>query len=343
MNLKQEIINFSKKIGLRAGFTSAEPFLKEKEILVKKRAKNLISPFEEQDIERRCNPQILLPGSRTIICFAMGYLVNPYDPVETDLDQIKSGPKGKISRYAKVKDYHFVLVKKLEEMVDFISKKEAGRFKIMVDTGSLMEKAAAQRAGLGWIGENTCLFTPELGSWVFLGEILTDIEIEPDTTMENRCDGCGRCIKACPTGALMAPFQINPHRCLSYITQKRGFIPEEFRRPLGNRIFGCDTCQEVCHNNCDVKIPNHIEFIPDIPLERDLEQLAKLSKQDFNKMFRDTAMGWRGRNVIRRNAVCALGNIRDENTIKLLGSLTEDLSETVREQALWSLKNHPHL
>lgn len=176
-----------------------------------------------------------------------------------------------------------------------------------------------------------------------LGEILTDIEIEPDTPMENRCDGCGRCIKACPTGALMAPFQINPHRCLSYITQMRGFIPEEFRRPLGNRIFGCDTCQEACPNNRNVKIPNHREFAPDMPLERDLEKLAKLSKQDFNKVFRDTAVGWRGRNVIRRNAVCAIGNCKDVNTIKLLESLTKDLSETVREQARWSLTNHPCL
>ena len=344
MNLKREIIHFAKKIGLdRVGFTTAEPFLKEKEILADRMARNLVSPFEEQDMELRWDPQKLLPGVKTIICFAMGYLMNPYDPMETSPDEIKGGPVGKISRYAKVKDYHFVLVKKLEEIVDFISKKEAGQFKIMVDTGSLMEKVAAQRAGLGWIGENTCLFTPELGSWVFLGEILTDIEIEPDTPMENRCDGCGRCIKACPTGALMAPFQINPHRCLSYITQIRGFIPEEFRKPLGNRIFGCDTCQEACPNNRNVEIPNHREFVPDIPLERDLKKLTKLSKQDFSKVFRDTAAGWRGRNVIRRNAVCAIGNSKDVNTIKLLESLTKDLSQTVREQALWSLNNHPCL
>lgn len=141
----------------------------------------------------------------------------------------------------------------------------------------------------------------------------------------------------------MAPFQINPHRCLSYITQIRGFIPEEFRKPLGNRIFGCDTCQEACPNNRNVEIPNHREFVPDIPLERDLKKLTKLSKQDFSKVFRDTAAGWRGRNVIRRNAVCAIGNSKDVNTIKLLESLTKDLSQTVREQALWSLKNHPCL
>lgn len=340
MNLKQEIIHFAKQIGFdQVGFTTAEPFLKEKEILAEKQAKNLISPFEEQDIKLRCNPQKILPGAKTIICFAMGYLVNPYDPVETAPDEIKGGAVGKISRYAKAKDYHFVLAKKLEKMVDFISKKEAGQFKIMVDTGSLMEKAAAERAGLGWIGENTCLFTPELGSWVFLGEILTDIEIEPDAPVDSRCNGCGRCVKACPTGALMAPFQINPHKCLSYITQMRGSIPEEFRRPLGNRVFGCDTCQEACPNNMNVKIPNHTEFKPEIPLKQDLERLVKLTKRDFNKVFKGTAAGWRGRNVIRRNAVCALGNMRDVKYKKLLEILTDDPSEIVSNQALWSLKN----
>ncbi|NLZ52841.1 MAG: tRNA epoxyqueuosine(34) reductase QueG [Thermoanaerobacteraceae bacterium] len=340
MNLKQEVICFAKKIGFdRMGFTTAEPFFKEKKILAEKMAKNLLSPFEEQDIKLRCDPNKILAGAKTIICFAMGYLVNHHYPVKTDPDEINGDSAGKISRYARIKDYHFVLAKKLEKMVDFISKKEAGQFKIIVDTGSLLEKAAAQRAGLGWIGENTCLFTPELGSWVFLGEIITDIEFEPDTPMVSKCDSCGRCVKACPTGALMAPFQINPYRCLSYITQMRGFIPEEFQRPLGNRVFGCDTCQEACPHNMNVKIPDHIEFKPEFPLETNLEKLAKLSKRDFNKVFKVTAAGWRGRNVIRRNAVCALGNMRDVKYKKLLETLSDDPSEIVSKQALWSLKN----
>jgi len=340
MNLKQEVIYFAKQIGFdKVGFTLAKPFLKEKEILAEKMAKNLVTPFEEQDIKLRCDPKKFLPGAKTIICFAMGYLVNPYDPVETAPDEINGHSLGKISRYARIKDYHYVLTKKLEKMVDFISKKEAGQFKIIVDTGSLLEKAAAQRAGLGWIGENTCLFTPELGSWVFLGEILTDIELEPDTPMVSKCDSCGRCVRACPTGALMAPFQINPYRCLSYITQMRGFIPEEFQRPLGNRVFGCDTCQEACPHNKNVKIPDHIEFKPEFPLETNLEKLAKLSKRDFNKVFKVTAAGWRGRNVIRRNAVCALGNTGEAQHIKLLDALRSDPSEIVSKQALWSLKN----
>lgn len=340
MNLKQEVICFAKQLGFdRVGFTTAEPFLKEEEILLKKKAKNLLSPFEENDIKLRCYPNKILPGAKTIICFAMGYLVDPYAPEETPSGKIKGHLQGKISRYARVKDYHFVLGNKLMEIVDFISNKQKGTFKIMVDTSSLMEKAAAQRAGLGWIGQNTCLFTPELGSWVFLGEILTDIEFEPDTPIDSRCDGCGRCVKACPTGALIAPFQINPHKCLSYITQMRGSIPEEFQKPLGNRVFGCDTCQEACPHNKNVKIPNHPEFKPAFPLETNLEKLATLSKGDFNKIFKETAAGWRGRNVLRRNAVCSMGNVGDAKCKKLLEALTDDPSEIVREQAIWSLKN----
>jgi len=340
MNLKQEVISFAKKIGFDlVGFTTAGPFLKEKEILAEKKARNLLSPFEETDVELRCDPNKILPGARTIICFAMGYLVEPYEPEETCQDNINGDLLGKISRYARVKDYHFILTKKLRAIVDFISNKQPGTFKIEVDTGGLLEKAAAQRAGLGWIGENTCLFTPELGSWVFLGEILTDIEFEPDRPIESRCNGCGRCIRACPTGALMAPFQINPNRCLSCITQMRGFIPEEFRRPLGNRVFGCDTCQEACPHNMNVKIPNHKEFKPQFPLETSLAKLAKLNKHDFDKAFKATAAGWRGRNVIRRNAVCAMGNMGDVRHKELLEELVDDPSEIVREQALWSLKN----
>lgn len=343
MDIKQDIICFSKEIGLdKVGFTTAKPFLQEKEVLLERKAKNLISPFEEQDIEIRCNPEKSLPGAKTIICFAMGYLIYPQSSLEVVSSHIesRSRPEGKISRYAQVKDYHVILTEKLRHVVDFISKKRSGRFKIIVDTGSLIEKAAARRAGLGWIGENTCFFTPELGSWIFLGEILTDIEIEPDSPIESNCNGCGSCVSACPTGALTAPFQINPYRCLSYITQMRGHIPEEFRKVLGDRIFGCDTCQEVCPCNQKVKIPNHKEFIPDIPVERDLEKLAILSKQDFNMIFNNIAAGWRGRNVIRRNAVCALGNLRNENTRKLLDTLTKDPSEIVREQARWSLQNY---
>lgn len=349
MGLKEDIKKFAKDIGLDAvGFASANPFLEEKKILEQKKAKGLLSPFEEQDVELRCYPERLLPGAKTIICFAMGYLIKPYRPEETGPANEGNGsglkhPRGKISRYAMVKDYHYVLMDKLKAVIEFISKRKQGRFMIFVDTGSLMDKAAARRAGIGWIGENTCLFTPDLGSWVFLGEILTDIEMEPDEPARDLCDHCGRCVKACPTGALMAPFQINPHRCLSYITQMRGSLPEEFRKPMGSRIFGCDTCQEACPKNNSVRIPHHPEFVPDQPLTSNLLKLATIDKRDFERVFKPTAAGWRGRNVLRRNAICALGNMGKgetdkENVMLLLKKLACDPSEMIREQAGWSFE-----
>lgn len=367
MKLKEDIKHFAKHLGFDAiGFTSAEPFLEEKDILEDKKEKGLLSPFEEQDIEMRCYPEKLMLGARTIICFSMGYLINPYEPEETGSEGsepiIPPVFCGKISRYAMVKDYHNVMMEKLEAIAEFILRRRPGQVKIFVDTGGLMDKACAKRAGIGWIGENTCLFTPELGSWVFLGEILTDIDIEPDEPGKDYCDHCGKCVKACPTGALIAPYQIDPHRCLSYITQMRGTIPEEFRAPLGNRIFGCDTCQEACPKNKSVKIPNHQEFVLGLPITTDLFKLAFLNKRDFERIFRPTASGWRGRNILRRNAICALGNIvrhtdrHDEGIIgkdlmknherkvyergivSFLLRLVNDPSETVREQARWSLK-----
>ncbi|MCR4429902.1 MAG: tRNA epoxyqueuosine(34) reductase QueG [Tepidanaerobacteraceae bacterium] len=372
MGLKEDVKKFAKGIGLDAvGFASVEPFLQEKEILLEKKARGLLSSLEEQDVEFRCHPERLFPGARTIICFAIGYLINPYKCEETVLANEGDGSglkqfHGKISRYAMVKDYHCVMMVKLKAIVKFISEKKHGRFKIFVDTGSLMDKAAARRSGIGWIGENTCLFTPELGSWVFLGEILTDIEFEPDKPAPDLCDHCGKCVQACPTGALTAPYQMNPHRCLSYITQKRGPILEEFRKLLGSRIFGCDTCQEACPKNKSVRIPHHPEFVPDFPLITDLTELAIIDKTGFERIFKPTAAGWRGRNVLRRNAICALGNvwtnyergnspkninaylagkkaddfrrICEKDVLALLDKLAADPSEIIREQAGWTMQ-----
>lgn len=319
------------------GFAGAEPFLKERQILLEKNSRGLLSAFEEQDIDMRCYPERHLPGAKTIISCAMGYLVAPYEPEETPL------PKdvrylGKISRYARIRDYHRVLGHKLKKIAEYISRRKYHQYQIFVDTGSLMDKAVAVRAGLGWLGENTCLFTPKYGSWVFLGEILTDIYFEPDEPMKSQCDHCGACVKACPTGALMAPFQINPHRCLSYITQLRGGIPDEFREPLGNRLFGCDTCQEACPKNRDVQVPNHPEFASKIPVEQDLWRWVHISKGDFDREYKATAASWRGRNVLRRNALCAIGNSGDKACLSRLENLLDDPSEIVRNQAQWAIE-----
>ncbi|WP_148866601.1 tRNA epoxyqueuosine(34) reductase QueG [Thermosediminibacter litoriperuensis] len=335
MSVKEKIINYAKSVGVdKVGFTTAEPFLAEREILLERKELGLFSPFEENDVELRCHPNKLLPGARTIICFAMGYLIEQSAcTVKVNAEE----PSGIISRYASIKDYHRVMGEKLRLVADYIFSNWGGNFRIFVDTGSLMDRAAAGRAGLGWIGQNTCLFTEEFGSWVFLGEIITDLEVEPDEPSVNRCNNCGKCVKACPTGALEAPYRLNPFRCLSYVTQMRGSIPEEFRPLLGVRVFGCDTCQEACPKNKSVRIPFHEEFVPDVPLERRLIRLINIGSREFEKMFKPTPIGWRGKNVLRRNAVVALSNAGSGHK-KCFEKLLEDPSPVIREHALWALK-----
>lgn len=334
MSLKLEITRFAKDIGFdRVGFANAEPFFEERHILTERKAQGLISPFEDDCIDMRCFPDIILPGVKTIICAAIGYLTQSNGSWGT----VGNSPRGRLSRYAVVNDYHFVVRNKLNAIVDFIAKRRHGNFAVFVDSGSLIDRAAAKRAGIGWLGQNTCLFASEFGSWVFLGEILTDIEIEPDKPVDTRCDNCGHCIRACPTGALFAPYQINPYKCLSYITQMKGLIPEEYRIHLGDRIFGCDTCQEACPQNRHVQIPNHPEFEVNGVMDTNLYKVAKIDKYEFNTSFGKTAAGWRGRNIIRRNAVCALVNTSPSDAVPFLKDMLNDPSQVVREHVRWAV------
>ncbi|MFO7153002.1 MAG: tRNA epoxyqueuosine(34) reductase QueG [Bacillota bacterium] len=330
---KEQIRYFAKRIGFdKIGFASAEPFWDEKEFLMERKKAGLFLPFEESDIELRCHPERHLAGAKTIICFAISYYFEkPEDPEESP------EPLGIISRYASRCDYHDVLFQKLKLVADFIHSMWGARSKIFVDSGGLLERAAARRAGIGWIGQNTCLFTEEFGSWVFLGELLTDLEIEPDLPCRSLCDNCGRCIKACPTGALEKPYRLNPSRCLSYITQMRGTIPEDFRKFLGMRIFGCDICQEACPKNKKIIPVDHKELMLDYRMERRLTKLIFMDKAEFDKNFKLTPVAWRGRNVLRRNAVVALANSGGEYR-GFFEKLLSDPSPVIREHALWALK-----
>ncbi|MCF6096954.1 tRNA epoxyqueuosine(34) reductase QueG [Thermovorax subterraneus] len=334
LNKKEQIKDYARKIGFdKIGFASAEPFWEEKEILMERKRAGLFSPFEESDIELRCHPEKHLPGAKTIICFAVSYFFGKEDmPGENS-----SEPLGIISKYALMRDYHGVLFQKLKLMADFIYSMWGAKSKIFVDSAGLLERAAARRAGIGWIGQNTCLFTEEFGSWVFLGEMITDLEIEPDMPCRNQCDNCGKCVKACPTRALEGPYRLNPFRCLSYITQMRGTIPEEFRDIMGLRLFGCDTCQEACPKNKKIILVKHEEFMLDYQIERRLIKLIFMDNVEFDKNFKLTPIAWRGRNVLRRNATVALANT-GVGCKKYFEKLLSDPSPVIREHAMWALK-----
>jgi len=228
----------------------------------------------------RRDPRNLLPTARSIVC--VGKLYN------TDAPHNASPGHGWISRYAWGADYHEILREGLERLLEKL-KSAAGDFdhKICVDTAPLLERSYARLAGLGWIGKNTCLINQEQGSWFFLGELLTSLELTPDTQPPDRCGTCTRCIDACPTNAII-PEGLDARRCISYFTiELRGPVPEEMHPAIGNHIFGCDICQDVCPWNGRAPFTDDAAFAAQ-HFAPDLEHLAALTPEEFQKMFRHT-------------------------------------------------------
>jgi epoxyqueuosine reductase len=211
--------------------------------------------------------------------------------------------------------------------------------KSMVDTGELSDRAVAQRAGIGWSGKNCSIITPEFGSYVYLGEMITDIPIPPDTPIEDRCGTCNKCVEVCPTGALVAPGQLNSQRCIAFLTQTKGFLPEEFRAKLGNRLYGCDTCQMVCPENKGKDFHLHPEMEPDPELAKPLlKPLLHMSNKEFKEKFGHVSGSWRGKKPIQRNAIIALAHYKDKTAVPdLVKLLKEDVRPVIRGTAAWAL------
>ena len=209
-----------------------------------------------------------------------------------------------------------------------------------VDTGPLVERVYAKYAGIGWIGKNTCIINQKLGSWLFLGVILTSLELVPDLPAPDRCGTCTRCIEACPTDALVAPYQLDSNRCISYLTiEKRGAIPEDLRAGMGHEVFGCDICQDVCPWNRKAPATAAAEFQPREGLVNPaLEWLAEMTAEEFREKFRGSAVRRAKRGGLRRNAVIAMGNSGDQRFAPLLEKLKADEDPVVAESAEWAAK-----
>ncbi len=231
----------------------------------------------------RRDPRNLLAGARSVIC--VGKLYNQAPPPEREGHAI-------FSRYAWGRDYHEVLRDALEQLAHKLAAVEAHQWKVCVDTAPLLERSYARQAGLGWIGRNTCLINEPLGSWFFLGELVTTLELEPDQPPPDRCGTCTRCIDACPTQALVPEgdgWTLDARRCISYLNiELRGPIPEEQRAWMGSRVFGCDICQEVCPWNARAPETNEPAFRPAYDPAPPLEELAALSPEQFRERFRET-------------------------------------------------------
>jgi len=289
-------------------------------------------------VERREHPDKILPGARSILCVGLNYYPGPLP------DALQRDPsRGLISNYAWGLDYHDLMLPRLEELVAFIPA-AAGRdvaCRAYVDTGPVLERAYAAEAGLGFIGKNTCLIHPKMGSWLFLGEILLDVVLEPaPEKVSVSCGNCTRCLDACPTGALAAPYVLDARRCISYLTiELKGPIPRELRPLMGNRIYGCDVCQAVCPWQHFAEPTSKAAFRPDEP-ERAaplLLDLIKMSEGAFRQQYKGTPILRTGRGRLLRNTAVALGNWGDERAVPALVQALSDAEPLVRGHAAWAL------
>ncbi len=336
-SLKQEIIEAAPGLGIDSiGFASADPFLSLKAILEEHRAKGYESGFEEPDIDKRIYPELYGSQPASLIAIAVAYPSKMKDPPKSD----KGKYRGIMARSAWGKDYHLVLREAMEKLEAFISERVPDALlKNMVDTGELSDRAVAERAGIGFSGKNTMMISPTLGSWIYLGELLTNIPFQPDEPVTDGCGECTKCLDACPTGALVGPGQLNAQRCVSFLTQTKGFLDEEFMLKIGNRLYGCDTCQIVCPKNRGLNWDHHPELTPDPEIVKPLLlPLLDLSNREFKDRFGQSAAAWRGKKPIQRNAVIGLGNFKDVSAVpKLTEVLLDDPRPELRGTAAWAL------
>jgi epoxyqueuosine reductase len=332
---------------------------------------------DEQGRLKRASLAHAAPWARSVVVCAINY--NTAHPYSTAVSEFSAKGRGWISRYAWGRqDYHESVMPRLRE-VEAALRKSCGAMnggaqekkneqaqekelitRCYVDTGPIVERVAAKYAGIGWIGKNTCIINQKIGSWLFLGVILTSLDFRTDdfgidelgshapagnstgfgVPAPDRCGSCTRCIDACPTDALIAPYQLDSNKCIAYLTiEKRGSIPEELREGMGRHIFGCDICQDVCPWNRKAPATDAAEFQPRPELVNPaLEWLAEISVEDFRRSFRESPVRRAKRSGLRRNAVIAMGNSGERKFLPLLEELSADGDEVVAESARWAFR-----
>lgn len=336
-DLQRDFVAYAMSIGVdKIGFTTAAPFTELKNRLRRQQELGYQSGFEESDIEKRTEPLQLLNEAESIVAIAVAYPSR----MENAPTGKRGARRGIFCRASWGVDYHTALRERLKLLSIWLEERVEGvRIESMVDTGALVDRAVAERAGIGWSGKNCSIITPEFGSYVYLGELITNIPFAPDKPMEDECGDCRLCLDVCPTGALIEGGQLNAQRCIAFLTQTKGTLPDEFRSHIGNRLYGCDTCQTVCPKNKGKINWIHEEFKPDPELAKPLlTPLLTISNREFKTKFGHVSGSWRGKKPIQRNAILALAHFKEEAAIPdLIGLLKNDDRPVIRGTAAWAL------
>jgi epoxyqueuosine reductase len=288
-----------------------------------------------RNAERRSDPRALWPGARTVIALGQNY-----GPASDPLGLLERKERGTISVYARNADYHDLLKRRLKALARWMHEDLGAEVKVFVDTAPVMEKPLAQAAGLGWQGKHSNLVSRALGSWLLLGEVFTDLRLEPDAGESDHCGSCRRCLDVCPTEAFLGPYRLDARRCISYLTiEHKGHIPRELRGAMGNRIYGCDDCLAVCPWNKFARRTEEPAFLPRAELSAPrLADLARLDDATFRRVFAGSPIKRIGRDRFLRNVLIALGNSGDPGQVPVTESLLDDASPLVRAMAVWALR-----
>ena len=334
LDLKQRLLAFVREIGFdscRIADCGSAPHADEFRNWLDEGGYGEMS-YMERGEEKRCDPQKVLPGARSIVVLALNYFQGNPQTGDTP------AAAGTIARYAWGDDYHDLIANKLDRIDEFL-RAFGGQQKYYVDTGPVLERDYAAQAGIGWHGKSTMLIDERLGTWFFLAEVLTTLELPPDEPVPDRCGTCERCIKACPTGAITAPHRLDARRCISYLTiELKGSIPLDLRPLIADRIFGCDDCLDACPWNRFARVSREAAFFArpstvGIPLR----DYLGLSDEDFRSLFRNSPIKRIKRRGFLRNVCVALGNVGDPSDLAALGRAAADPEPLIAEHAKWAI------